>query len=79
MRWIFLLLPWIELFTLIQLGSQIGALATLLYVFVTLVLGCPSCACRAWRSCAPARGRTVGWSCGQLLADELAVGSPGSC
>lgn len=39
MRWIFLLLPWLELFSLIQLGSEIGALTTLLYVFVTFVIG----------------------------------------
>jgi UPF0716 protein FxsA len=39
MPWIFLLLPWIELWTLIELGSEIGGFATLLYVFATLVLG----------------------------------------
>ena len=39
MRWVFLLLPWIELFTLIQLGGEIGGFMTLLYVFATLMLG----------------------------------------
>ncbi|GAB5413080.1 MAG: hypothetical protein Cons2KO_06830 [Congregibacter sp.] len=39
MRWFFLLLPWVELFTLIQLGGEIGALATLLYVFLSFVAG----------------------------------------
>ena len=39
MPWIFLLLPWIELWTLIELGSEIGGLFALLYVFATLMLG----------------------------------------
>jgi UPF0716 protein FxsA len=39
MPWIFILLPWIELWTLIELGSEIGGLAAILYVFATLVLG----------------------------------------
>ncbi len=39
MPWIFLLLPWLELWTLIELGSAIGGLTALMYVFVTLVLG----------------------------------------
>ncbi|MFK7831544.1 MAG: FxsA family protein [Congregibacter sp.] len=39
MRWFFLLLPWIELFTLIKLGGRIGAVSTLLYVFLTFLLG----------------------------------------
>jgi UPF0716 protein FxsA len=39
MPWLFLLLPWIELWTLIELGSEIGGLSAILYVFATLVLG----------------------------------------
>ena len=39
MRWIFILLPWLELWTLIELGSEIGGLTTLLYVAGTLMLG----------------------------------------
>jgi UPF0716 protein FxsA len=39
MRWILILLPWLELWTLIELGSEIGGLATLLYVAATLMLG----------------------------------------
>lgn len=39
MRWFFLLLPWIELFTLIKLGGRIGAFSTLVYVFLTFLLG----------------------------------------
>ena len=39
MRILILLLPWLELLTLIQLGISIGALAALAYVFLTLVGG----------------------------------------
>lgn len=39
MRWLLLFLPWIELFTLIWLGEQIGALTAVAYVFVTGFIG----------------------------------------
>ena len=39
MRLFVLLLPWLELFTLIQLGIETSALTALLYVLVTFVLG----------------------------------------
>lgn len=39
MRILILLLPWLELLTLIQLGVSVGALAALAYVFLTLVAG----------------------------------------
>jgi UPF0716 protein FxsA len=39
MRFIFLLLPWLELFTLIQLGVQTSALTAVLYVLATFILG----------------------------------------
>jgi UPF0716 protein FxsA len=39
MRYFFLLLPWIELFSLIELGSYIGGLEALCYVFLTMVFG----------------------------------------
>jgi UPF0716 protein FxsA len=39
MRLIIGLLPWIELFTLIQLGIETSALTALFYVLVTFVLG----------------------------------------
>jgi UPF0716 protein FxsA len=75
MRWIFLLLPWIELFTLIQLGSQIGALAALLYVFVTLVLGLTLLRAQGMEIL----GRLQASRDGQLIpasvmADDVAVG-----
>jgi UPF0716 protein FxsA len=39
MRLFVLLLPWLELFTLIQLGIETSALTALLYVLATFVLG----------------------------------------
>jgi UPF0716 protein FxsA len=39
MRFVPLLLPWLELFTLIQLGVSTSALTALAWVFVTLVIG----------------------------------------
>ena len=78
MRWFFILLPWIELFTLIQLGGQIGALATLLYVFLTLVLGLTIIRLTGIeivsRLQAAERGQVV---VGQMLGDDLAVGFAG--
>ena len=39
MRYIILLLPWLELFTLIQLGVETSALTALGYVLLTAVVG----------------------------------------
>jgi UPF0716 protein FxsA len=39
MRFIFMLLPWLELLTLIQLGIETSALTALAYVLLTLFLG----------------------------------------
>ena len=39
MRFLILLLPWLELFTLIQLGVETSALVALGWVFATLFLG----------------------------------------
>ena len=39
MRFIFMLLPWLELFTLIQLGIETSALTALAYVIFTLFVG----------------------------------------
>lgn len=39
MRLFILLLPWLELFTLIQLGIETSALTAILYVLATLVIG----------------------------------------
>ncbi len=39
MRFFIMLLPWLELFTLIQLGIETSALTAILYVLVTFFLG----------------------------------------
>jgi UPF0716 protein FxsA len=39
MRFLLVLLPWLELLTLIQLGVETSALMALAYVFLTLFLG----------------------------------------
>lgn len=39
MRFAIMLLPWMELFTLIELGVKTSALTAILYVFITLFLG----------------------------------------
>jgi len=39
MRFLVLLFPWLELFTLIQLGIETSALTAILYVLATLILG----------------------------------------
>ena len=78
MPWIFLLLPWIELWTLIELGSEIGGFAALLYVFATLALGL---SLLRRQGLAMARkmqqeygGRMLG---PQLLMDDMAIVSCG--
>ena len=78
MPWLFLLLPWIELWTLIELGSEIGGLSAVLYVFATLVLGL---SLLRRQGLAMARkmqqeygGRFIG---PQLLMDDMAIVSCG--
>jgi UPF0716 protein FxsA len=39
MRFVIMLLPWLELFTLIELGIKTSALTALAYVFITFFLG----------------------------------------
>lgn len=39
MRFLIMLLPWLELFTLIELGIKTSALTAIAYVFVTLFIG----------------------------------------
>lgn len=78
MRWFFLLLPWIELFTLIQLGSRIGAFPALIYVFLTFVLGLGIIRLQGMEIIGKLRTAENGQLlAGQLLADELAVGFAG--
>ena len=77
MRWFFLLLPWIELFTLIRLGNRIGALAALAYVFVTFAIGLSIIRLQGVEIMARLRSAQGQVVIGQLLADDLAVGLAG--
>ena len=78
MRWFFILLPWIELFTLIRLGGQIGAFQTLLYVFVTFVLGVTIIRWQGMEVLTRLRDAQEGWVIpSQLLVDDLALGLAG--
>lgn len=78
MRWFFFLLPWAELFTLIKLGGSIGALATLFYVFATVVLGMSIVRLQGMQLIAQLRHAEYGqFASRQMLASELAVGLGG--
>ncbi|MEO1079823.1 MAG: FxsA family protein [Pseudomonadota bacterium] len=78
MRWILLLLPWAELYGLIQLGGRIGGFATLVYVFLTLVLGMSIVRAQGMEIVARLReAQESSILTGRLLADDLAVGLGG--
>lgn len=78
MRWFFLLLPWLELFTLIQLGVRIGALQALLYVFATFLLGLTILRIQGMEIVGKLRSAQGGGVLpANLLADELALGLAG--
>ncbi len=78
MRFIVLLLPWLELFTLIQLGIKTSALTAILYVVVTLVLGVLVLRRQGMHMFERLRdvqqGRVLG---SQLLVDDMAMGLAG--
>ena len=78
MRWIFILLPWVELFSLIRLGAEIGAFQTLLYVFVTLMLGLAILRWQGMEVITRMQEAQLGWEVPrQLLVDDLALGLAG--
>ncbi len=78
MRWFFLVLPWLELFTLIQLGSEIGALSALAYVFLTLFLGITIIRLQGMELVSRLRSQQAnGVVVGQLLSDDLSLGLAG--
>lgn len=78
MQWFFLLLPWFELFTLISLGTEIGALATLAYVFLTFVLGLGIVRLQGMEILSRLRtAQNDPVVVGQMLGDELAFGFAG--
>ena len=78
MRFFIMLLPWLELFTLIQLGIETSALAVLGYVMVTLFLGMAILRRQGQgmfeRLRASQQGKLVG---PQLLLDDMALGLAG--
>lgn len=80
MRWIFILLPWMELFTLIQLGARIGAVQAMLYVLATFLLGLTILRAQGMEIVNKLRAAQSGASTmlpQRLLADELALGLAG--
>jgi UPF0716 protein FxsA len=76
MPWIFLLLPWIELWTLIELGSATSALTALAWVFLTLMLGLGLVRRQGLRLVAEMQ-RQGGLFGPQMLMDDLSVVSCG--
>lgn len=78
MRFLILLLPWLELFTLIKLGVETSALFAVLYVFVTVVLGMAVLRRQGRGMFMQLReaqeGRVLGR---QLLLDDMALGLAG--
>ena len=78
MRLFFLLLPWLELFTLIKLGIETTALTALLYVAVTFALGIMVIRRQGQGVMAQMREAQQGRILGpQLLLDDMAMGLAG--
>lgn len=75
MRLMFLLLPWLELFSLIKLGIETSALIALVYVFCTAALGVALLRRQGMDMFERLRegqnGRVLG---PQLLVDDMALG-----
>ena len=78
MNWIFLLFPWLELWTLIQLGVETSALTALAWVFGTLVLGVAMIRRRGLRMIQQIqRDSESGLITQRFLGDDLAVVTSG--
>lgn len=78
MRLIFTLLPWLELFTLIQLGIKTTAFTALLYVLVTLVIGMAVIRRQGVGMMERLRASRDGSILGpELLVDDMALGLAG--
>ncbi len=78
MRFIIILLPWLELFTLIQLGVETSALTALGYVLLTLMLGLWLLRRQGEGMFQRLREAQQGAVLGpQLLLDDMAVGLAG--
>lgn len=78
MRFIIMLLPWLELFTLIQLGIKTSALTAIAYAIGTLLLGIAVLRRQGMgmfeRLRQSQEGRVIG---PQLLVDDMAMGLAG--
>lgn len=78
MRFVIVLLPWLELFTLIKLGIETSALTALMYVLATLLVGLAILRRQGQGMFERLRevqeGRIVG---PELLVDDMALGFAG--
>ena len=78
MRFLIMLLPWLELLTLVELGILTSALTVLVYVFVTVVLGMAILRRQGLgmfeRLRQAQEGRIIG---PELLLDDMALGFAG--
>ena len=78
MRFAIMILPWMELFTLIELGVKTSALTALAYVFITLILGLAILKRQGRGMFERLRqgrdGRIIG---PELLVDDMAMGFAG--
>ncbi len=78
MQVLLLLLPWAELFTLVQLGVQTSALTALLYVLVTFIFGLSVLRHQGAGMFQRLREQQAGRVMGpELLLDDMAVGFAG--
>ncbi|MEM9255482.1 MAG: FxsA family protein [Pseudomonadota bacterium] len=78
MRLFLTLLPWLELFTLIQLGIMTSALTALAYVFLTFLLGLALMRSQGREMFVHMRQQQEGRILGpQLLLDDMVLGLAG--
>jgi UPF0716 protein FxsA len=78
MRFFIMLLPWLELFTLVQLGIETSALTAVFYVFATLVLGLVVLRRQGMQMIERLQGVQQGRVLGSaLLVDDMAMGLAG--
>lgn len=78
MRFFLLLLPWLELFTLIQLGINTSAFTALLYVLATLAIGIAVIRKQGLGMMERLRASQDGSILGpELLVDDMALGLAG--
>ena len=78
MRFLVMLLPWLELFTLLQLGIETSALTAIFYVLVTFVLGLAVLRRQGMGMFDRLRQAQDGSVIGpQLLVDDMAMGLAG--